>query len=330
MDLSVVIPARNEARYIAGCLEALGAAFTEARVEAETIVVDNGSDDDTALIAAMKGARVVRREGGTIAELRNAGAASGSGRLLAFLDADCLVDPRWVLLLAETLCDPSVVAVGTPAVPHPDQATWVTWAWFALAAGAKRGDEVPWLGTSNLMVRRHDFKTVGGFDSGLATAEDVDLSYRLRKLGRIRLEKRISTFHVRDVTTLYGLFQKEMWRGKSGLQCLARNGFRPEEFPSVLAPAVNAGCAVAFLAAATLGSWWVFLPVIGSMLLPAMLILRKGALVGSTRRAICIYIISFVFITARSVALFYEITALLVGFFMTTSDSIPKDRNLTR
>ena len=53
--ISVVIPARNEATRIAGCLQAL----RDAPLVREVIVVDDESTDDTATIAGKHGARVV-------------------------------------------------------------------------------------------------------------------------------------------------------------------------------------------------------------------------------------------------------------------------------
>ena len=63
VKLSIIIPAFNEAAYIGATLDSLEAAAAHLRdnadVEAEVIVVDNNSADDTAAIARSKGARVV-------------------------------------------------------------------------------------------------------------------------------------------------------------------------------------------------------------------------------------------------------------------------------
>ncbi|MGE5553203.1 MAG: glycosyltransferase family 2 protein [Betaproteobacteria bacterium] len=87
VPFSVIIPAYNEARRIRRVIE----VARRAPGAAEVIVVDDGSSDQTARIAALSGARVVR-----LLENRGKGAAMLAGaeeartRLLLFLDADLL------------------------------------------------------------------------------------------------------------------------------------------------------------------------------------------------------------------------------------------------
>ncbi|HTP42260.1 MAG TPA: glycosyltransferase, partial [Nitrospiria bacterium] len=90
MDLSVIIPAYNEANYIGRLLDSLAVARRQHAPgrEAEIIVVDNGSTDATAAIAQEKGATVVQESERKIAAVRNAGARAARGATLIFIDAD--------------------------------------------------------------------------------------------------------------------------------------------------------------------------------------------------------------------------------------------------
>ena len=91
MKLSVVVPAFNEERLLAGSLAAIRAAlraFDQAGWTCELIVCDNNSTDGTAGIARAAGARVVFEPVNQIARARNAGAAQASGEWLLFVDAD--------------------------------------------------------------------------------------------------------------------------------------------------------------------------------------------------------------------------------------------------
>jgi glycosyltransferase involved in cell wall biosynthesis len=108
-DISVIIPARNEAALIGATIEAaLAAACAAGAVAVEVIVVDNGSSDGTPDIvrryACEHQVRLLasNRDGAPCA--RNDGARLASGRILVFLDADTLI-PRHALRRIAHLCD---------------------------------------------------------------------------------------------------------------------------------------------------------------------------------------------------------------------------------
>ena len=83
--LSIILPAKNEAAGLRGTLPALRVAYPEA----EIIVVDDGSIDDTARVAADAGARVLSSpySMGNGAAIKR-GARAASGEVLVFMDAD--------------------------------------------------------------------------------------------------------------------------------------------------------------------------------------------------------------------------------------------------
>ena len=83
--LSIILPAKNEAEGLRGTLPALKQAYPEA----EIIVVDDGSTDATAQIAAEQGARVLSSpySMGNGAAIKR-GARAATGEVLVFMDAD--------------------------------------------------------------------------------------------------------------------------------------------------------------------------------------------------------------------------------------------------
>jgi glycosyltransferase involved in cell wall biosynthesis len=96
--VSVVIPCFNQAQYLPDAVASVvGQTFTDW----EIVIVDDGSPDDTALVAsdliARHGARrikLIRQANGGLARARNAGISESRGRFILPLDADDMLDPR--------------------------------------------------------------------------------------------------------------------------------------------------------------------------------------------------------------------------------------------
>ena len=93
MRLSVILPAKNEAEGLRQTLPRL----REAQPDAELIVVDDGSSDDTAEVAAAHGARVLSSpySMGNGAAIKR-GARAANGEILVFMDADGQHDPACI------------------------------------------------------------------------------------------------------------------------------------------------------------------------------------------------------------------------------------------
>lgn len=98
--LSIIIPAKNEHASIKNVVSQAKDRFPDA----ELILVDDGSSDDTAAIAEQSGARIVRHPEslGNGAAVKS-GARAASGDILCFLDGDGQHDPAEIEPLLERL-----------------------------------------------------------------------------------------------------------------------------------------------------------------------------------------------------------------------------------
>lgn len=311
MQLSIIIPAKNEAFFLPDCLIKVHQAIQKWGGAAEIILIDNGSQDDTRKIAASNGCLVFEQVWGNISSLRNRGAYEAKGAFLAFLDADCLVDENWINCCLKHFENEKIAAVGTRAVPDFQNATWVEKAWFYLVSGAKRPDFVEWLGTSNIFVRSEVFKQVGGFNENLETGEDVELSYRIRENYLICLEKDVHTIHLRESKTLVDLFKRELWRGKSSLKTFKESGYAKKEFPSIFAPILNWIAIMMTLILAIARSGLIIFPMIVIVFLPFAFLLRKKVKMDSAIKVLQCYMVALVYIQARSFSFVSEVLQLI-------------------
>ncbi len=162
--VSVIVPARDAAATLGETLDGLR---LQTGVEPfDVIVVDNGSLDDTAGVAARAGAIVVRRERGDgPGPARNAGARLAAGAVLAFTDADCVPQPGWLAaglaaLGSSDLVQGSVVADPSAKLGPFDRTVVVDHLTGLFEA-------------ASLFVRRDAFDLAGGFPAGLESPGDA-------------------------------------------------------------------------------------------------------------------------------------------------------------
>lgn len=177
-NVSVVMPVLNEEVTIGEQLAALGAV----KDLGEVIVVDGGSSDRTLdVVRAHEAARILTSVRGRAAQM-NAGARVAAGDVLLFLHADVRLPPDTVRWIETALADDEVVAGAFRTWTVPDQQTWLG-PLLHLADLRSRYTRLPY-GDQALFVRTSVFRDLGGFpDQPLM--EDLELSRRLRKVGRI-------------------------------------------------------------------------------------------------------------------------------------------------
>jgi glycosyltransferase involved in cell wall biosynthesis len=100
LELSVVIPALNEERTIARCVEKARKAIAALGAPGEVVVADNGSTDRTREVAEKTGARVVAVDGKGYGKALRGGFSAAKGKYLLMADADGSYDfeqaPRYV------------------------------------------------------------------------------------------------------------------------------------------------------------------------------------------------------------------------------------------
>jgi glycosyltransferase involved in cell wall biosynthesis len=166
-----VVPTRNSVTTLRACLESLRAQTHPC----EIIVVDNGSSDETCVIAQDLADHVLTG-GPERSAQRNAGAARTSAPIIGFIDSDMILSPN---VIAEVVI---AIAGGSASVVVPERT--VGEGYWAKVSAFERSFyldddfvEAPRFFDAEV------FHRVGGFDEAMTGAEDWDLGQRTASLG---------------------------------------------------------------------------------------------------------------------------------------------------
>lgn len=208
-DPVVIVPARDAARTIGACLDAILAQSPRPR---RVIVVDDGSSDDTRSIASAKGCEVLRssapgdRATGPMApRFAGASAARPCGQLV-FVDADVILPPGGI----DKLCGP-LVSGEAAAVTGMLDGSYRTGTWWGdlkseymehVFAGLPR--KVSFLYGSAFAVRADVFEVFEPIEEPFGSlVADSELGLRLSAAGRtVVLEHRLKSAHLKPHTAL--------------------------------------------------------------------------------------------------------------------------------
>jgi glycosyltransferase involved in cell wall biosynthesis len=177
--VSVIIPAYNQANYLA---EALRSVLAQTRSDWEAIIVDDGSTDHTAVIAAgFNDARVryIYQANQGLSGARNTGVQIAGGEYLAFLDSDDELEPEFLQVCVEALeTDRTLAAVHT-LTRFIDQAGKLlpdigsrALVGEAFRQQLRRGGFFP---PVSVVVRKEAVLEAGLFDTRLTSVEDWDV-----------------------------------------------------------------------------------------------------------------------------------------------------------
>ena len=210
--VTVVVPARNEAVDIGGCIEAIARQDYPARL-IEVLVVDGGSTDgtgDRALQAiaefGLQRAAVIQNGRGTTPSNLNVGLGEAHGELLCRVDARTVIPPHYVRTCVEVLShrpEVSVVGGAQRALPRDGTARSIGIARalnnrygmglsrYRRGSGSGATDTV-YLGA----FRTADLRAAGGWDERLPTNQDFDLNRRMAAKGVVWFEQSLACGYI--------------------------------------------------------------------------------------------------------------------------------------
>jgi len=276
-QVSIIIPAFNEARVIGKCLDSL-TRLDFPPDHFEVILVDNGSADATVQIAKSFADRlnltVLQKHGVKISALRNLGANAASGAILAFLDADCLPPRSWLTDILALAPKDGTGVVGAHYL-LPEDSTWVGRIWHVYQEAPKAGD-VSHVPAGDLVMRREDFLRIRGFDESIQTNEDYELCDRVRKAGMpVRAFPHLGVVHLGTAQSLKIFYRKQCWHGMHVVKVFLRDALHSDNKNAVLFAAYTLAGVAALVVTAVMallrGGWIAPVIALGALLLPPVL-----------------------------------------------------------
>jgi len=244
--VSVIVPARNEARNIEACIRSILAQRVDGGIE--VIVADGNSSDETSRLASSAGAAVVGNPKGSTPAGLNAALAAAQGAIIVRFDAHGRMPPGYVEASVVAL-EQEAGAVGAGGwVRVEPRGPWGRAIGAALASrfgiGNARSWKVPKPGQARLDVDTfplgswpaEKIRAVGGWDERFLRNQDFELNHRLRRSGgRIIFDPAIWSFY-RPRESLRAI-ARQYWdygRFKALTVATAPQSVRPRQIAPVL------------------------------------------------------------------------------------------------
>ncbi|MCP4423907.1 MAG: glycosyltransferase [Chloroflexi bacterium] len=185
---TIIIPARNATGTIAQCIAACARQNGVERSTYEIVVVDDGSGDETAVLAQKAGAdKIIRHEQPQgAATARNSGISAAQGKIIFFTDADCAPTPDWLAAMSAPFADPDMTGCKGIYATHQQQivARFVQIEYEDKYDRLRSQPTIDFIDTYSAAYRRAALLDSGGFDTRIFYVEDQELSFRLAADGR--------------------------------------------------------------------------------------------------------------------------------------------------
>jgi glycosyltransferase involved in cell wall biosynthesis len=193
---SILIPARNEEKYLPGCLAAVRKAAAPFADQVEVIVAVNRSTDRTEEIARTNGAIVVHTDARNLATIRNTAAKAATGEIIVTIDADSRMSARMLQDIDRLLRSERYIGGGVMIWPERWSLGIVATAVMLLPLVVRYR-----VSAGLFWCLREHFEAIGGFNESFVSVEDLDFATRLKAYGKSQGKKFATIYRSHIVTS---------------------------------------------------------------------------------------------------------------------------------
>lgn len=215
-DISVIVPVLNGNSIIKECIASLVKQdFPKNRYE--IIIVDNGSTDNTPKILKRfkKNIRIFMEPERGPSYARNLGIKHAQGKILLFIDADCIASKDWIKNIILAFKKRNIKIVGGPVKAVQIDSILQKYSnYFCHTQEDYFKVKTPFFTTANAAIRKKDIFSAGLFNPKLMTCEDLELCTRLiKKRDELHYQQDAIVYHHYPKSLLFFL-KKNYNKGK--------------------------------------------------------------------------------------------------------------------
>lgn len=182
--ISLIIPTFNEEKYIKKTLLSIKSQNFK---KFETLIIDSFSKDRTLEIAKRFKVKIVKTKRRNVGYARNLGARISKSEILVFLDADTLIPKNFLNRIFKIMNYGNIDLIGFELFPiEKNVLAKIVYSSFNLISKISSILKFPLISAACCAIKREAFFKAKGFDTKNFAMEDISLSLKVSKFGKVR------------------------------------------------------------------------------------------------------------------------------------------------
>jgi len=206
--ISIIVPSYNSEKTIEKNIKSL--LKQDYKGKYEIIVVDKSTDKTPEIVSKFP-VKLIKQKSKGVSAARNLGVKRAKGKIVAFIDSDCIAPKDWLTNLLKTLSDKNVVAVSGTYKTKNKESIIAKFAGYEIEQRHERMknlETIDFVGGFNCAYKKDVFLKTGGFNTRFAQSEDGEFSYRVSKKGKIKFNSSAYVYHYHPETLIKFLKQR--------------------------------------------------------------------------------------------------------------------------